>query len=84
MLTGKTNIGTKRMGDLDQKVFVNACKKRFSDQEEAGIKGVELCSMWQENVKNTAWHPFKNITKNDTLVVCIIQICFVLVVAIPQ
>ncbi|CAI8601396.1 unnamed protein product [Vicia faba] len=67
MLSGKTNVGTKRMGDLDQKVFVNACKKRFSE-EEAGIKGVELCSMWQENVKNTAWHPFKNVQKNDTFV----------------
>ncbi|CAK8574569.1 unnamed protein product [Lathyrus sativus] len=65
LLTGvKTNIGTKRMGDLDQKVFVNACKKRFSE-EEAGIKGVELCSMWQENVKNTAWHPFKVVKVND-------------------
>ncbi|XP_073219781.1 factor of DNA methylation 1-like [Cicer arietinum] len=65
MLTGpKTNIGTKRMGDLDQKVFVTACKKRFP-LEEAGIKGVELCSLWQENVKNSAWHPFKVIRVDD-------------------
>lgn len=65
MLNGpKTNIGIKRMGELDQKVFVNACKKRFR-LEEAGIKGVELCSLWQESVKNSGWHPFKVITVND-------------------
>jgi len=77
MLTGaKTNIGTKRMGDLDQKVFVNACKKRFSS-DEAGIKAVELCSLWQENVKNSAWHPFKVVRQNDNHVVCTIKPCFV-------
>lgn len=84
MLTGaKTNIGTKRMGDLDQKVFLNASKKRFSE-EEAGIKGVELCSMWQENVKNTAWHPFKVVKVNDDHVVCIIETHSVLDVVMPH
>ncbi|RHN64919.1 putative XS domain-containing protein [Medicago truncatula] len=68
MLTGinKTNIGTKRMGDLDEKVFVQVCKKRFVSQEEAGMKAMELCSVWQENVKNSAWHPFKVVRVNDT------------------
>ncbi|XP_047166875.1 factor of DNA methylation 1-like [Vigna umbellata] len=65
MLNGsKGNIGLKRMGELDQKVFVTKCKERFSPQE-AGTKGVELCSLWQENVKNSAWHPFKVITTDD-------------------
>ncbi|XP_061342494.1 factor of DNA methylation 1-like [Gastrolobium bilobum] len=60
----KTNIGLKRMGELDQKVFVDICKKRFP-LEDAGTKGVELCSLWQENVKNSAWHPFKVIIVDD-------------------
>ncbi|KAL5160455.1 Factor of DNA methylation 1 [Glycine soja] len=60
----RTKIGLKRMGELDQKVFVNNCKKRFP-LEEAGTKGVELCSLWQENVKNSAWHPFKVVTVDD-------------------
>ncbi|CAJ1951393.1 unnamed protein product [Sphenostylis stenocarpa] len=65
MLNGpRITIGLKRMGELDQKVFVTNCKKIFSP-EEAGTKGVELCSLWQENVKNSAWHPFKVITVND-------------------
>ncbi|GAU42601.1 hypothetical protein TSUD_49500, partial [Trifolium subterraneum] len=59
-----TNIGTKRMGELDEQVFLNACKKRYF--EEGGVKGMELCSFWQENVKNSNWHPFKVIRENDT------------------
>ncbi|WJX45378.1 hypothetical protein P8452_32262 [Trifolium repens] len=59
-----TNIGTKRMGELDEQVFVNACKKRYF--EEGGVKGMELCSFWQENVKDPAWHPLKVIRENDT------------------
>ncbi|XP_057454103.1 factor of DNA methylation 1-like [Lotus japonicus] len=60
----RTDIGLKRMGELDQKVFVNSCKKRFP-LEEAGTKGVELCSLWQEHLKNSAWHPFKVINADD-------------------
>lgn len=58
------------MGELDDKVFVNACKKRFP-LEDAGTKGVELCSLWQENVKNSAWHPFKVIKVDDKPMVCL-------------
>jgi hypothetical protein len=43
---------------------VNACKKRYF--EEGGVKGMELCSFWQENVKNSNWHPFKVIRENDS------------------
>ncbi|OIW16946.1 hypothetical protein TanjilG_08336 [Lupinus angustifolius] len=60
----RTNIGLKRMGELDNKVFVDACKKKYP-LEEAGTKGAELCSLWQENVKNSAWHPFKVVKVND-------------------
>ncbi|KAK2378456.1 protein INVOLVED IN DE NOVO [Trifolium repens] len=58
------NIGTKRMGELDQQVFVDACEKRYF--EEDGTKAMELCSFWQENVKDPAWRPFKMIKVNDT------------------
>lgn len=64
MLNARTNIGIKRMGELDEKVFVNVCKKRFS-LEDAQTKGVELCSLWQENLKDSRWHPFKVFTDND-------------------
>ncbi|WOL14902.1 hypothetical protein Cni_G23683 [Canna indica] len=58
LLSGRTLIGIKRMGELDQKAFQNACKKKFKP-EEADLKAVELCSSWQEELKKPSWHPFK-------------------------
>ncbi|KAK7255141.1 hypothetical protein RIF29_28545 [Crotalaria pallida] len=63
----RTNIGLKRMGELDNKIFVNACKKKFP-LEEAQTKGAVLCSLWQENVKNSHWHPFKVTKVADKLI----------------
>ncbi|KAI9089551.1 hypothetical protein K1719_029156 [Acacia pycnantha] len=60
LINARTNIGIKRMGELNEKVFVDACKKNLP-LEDAQIKGVELCSSWQENVKNSEWYPFKVI-----------------------
>ncbi|XP_020086477.1 factor of DNA methylation 1-like [Ananas comosus] len=60
MLSGRTNIGIRRMGELDEKPFQNACKRKYQD-EEAAIKAAELCSNWQEELKKPAWHPYKII-----------------------
>ncbi|KAF7803317.1 factor of DNA methylation 1-like [Senna tora] len=64
VLNGRTNIGIKRMGELDLKVFVNVCKTKFS-LEEAHTMGFELCSLWQENLENSSWHPFNVILTDD-------------------
>lgn len=58
MLSGRTNIGVKRMGEIDMKAFHDACKEKF-DHEEAQIKASELCSLWQDKMKNPEWHPLK-------------------------
>ena len=60
----RTNIGIKRMGVIDEKAFVNTFKQRLP-LEEAQTKAVELCSLWQENLKNPNWHPFKVITVDN-------------------
>lgn len=74
MLNGpRTNIGLKIMGELDNKVFVDAWKKKFP-LEEAGTKGAVICSLWQENLKNSAWHPFKVVKVDDKLKVCPLNI----------
>lgn len=44
------------MGELDDRVFKKACKERFPPNE-ADMKAVELCSLWQEKMKNPAWYP---------------------------
>ncbi|OVA17165.1 putative domain XH [Macleaya cordata] len=60
MLSGRTMIGIKRMGELDEKPFQNACKERFSNVE-ASFKAAQLCSMWEVHIKKPDWHPFKVI-----------------------
>lgn len=51
------------MGELDEKAFQNACRKKYK-AEEADIKAAELCSSWQEELKKPAWHPFKIVTSD--------------------
>ncbi|XP_031277784.1 factor of DNA methylation 1-like isoform X2 [Pistacia vera] len=60
MLDARTVIGIKRMGEIDPKPFQNACMQKFS-LEEAQVQAFTLCSLWQENLKNPEWHPFKII-----------------------
>ncbi|XWS11715.1 hypothetical protein CRYUN_Cryun37aG0023100 [Craigia yunnanensis] len=62
LLGARTNIGLKRMGELDSKAFQDACKLRFSP-DEAAMQATTLCSLWQENLKNSEWHPFKIINE---------------------
>ncbi|EEF35059.1 factor of DNA methylation 1 [Ricinus communis] len=54
----RTNIGIKRMGEIDQKPFLNTCKQKFP-LEEAQVQATTLCSLWQENLKDSSWQPFK-------------------------
>ncbi|XP_058099279.1 factor of DNA methylation 2-like isoform X2 [Magnolia sinica] len=64
MLSGHAIIGIKRMGELDAKPFQAACSLKFSG-EEAQIKTMELCSLWEDNIKNPAWHPYKVVSVGD-------------------
>ncbi|XAR50484.1 hypothetical protein NMG60_11004826 [Bertholletia excelsa] len=60
----RTLIGLKRMGEIDMKPFHNTCKARFPPSE-AEMKALELCSLWQERMKNPNWHPFKITTEGE-------------------
>lgn len=57
----RVNIGIKRMGDIDIKPFQNTCKQRFSP-DEAMVQASTLCSLWQDNLTDPNWHPFKVVT----------------------
>lgn len=72
--SGRSHIGIKRMGEIDQKSFQNTCKQRYSS-EEADVKALELCSLWQEKVKDPNWHPFRMITIHEKLEVCPLHLC---------
>ncbi|KAL2333252.1 hypothetical protein Fmac_014465 [Flemingia macrophylla] len=54
------NIRVKRMGELDTRPFLEAMKKRYNE-EEAEERASELCSFWEEYLKDPDWHPFKVI-----------------------
>ena len=49
--------GIKRMGEVDEKPFKGVCLKKFPNDWE--VNAAELISLWQANVSNLIWHPFK-------------------------
>ncbi|CAN1190735.1 Factor of DNA methylation 1 [Linum perenne] len=66
----KADIRIKRMGELDLEPFLKLCKQRFSS-EEAGVEASKLCSLWQNNLSDSQWYPFKVIATdgNEKLIV---------------
>ncbi|KAK4485812.1 hypothetical protein RD792_008459 [Penstemon davidsonii] len=62
MLTSnRVSIGIKRMGEIDEKAFKNACNLKFPTAE-VEIQALTKCSEWQEYLKDPNWHPFRVIT----------------------
>ncbi|KAL3523833.1 hypothetical protein ACH5RR_016667 [Cinchona calisaya] len=54
----RIKIGVKRMGEIQQKPFQDACSKKLSCSDWE-VRSVELISLWQEKVNNPNWQPFK-------------------------
>ncbi|XP_058181768.1 factor of DNA methylation 5-like isoform X2 [Rhododendron vialii] len=61
MLSDRTILRIKRMGEVDRRPFKELCLQKCSvgDCDEMSAK---LCSSWEEEMKNPHWHPFKKIT----------------------
>ncbi|KAJ1406895.1 Zinc finger-XS domain [Sesbania bispinosa] len=57
-------ISVKRMGELDGKPFLEAAKIKFS-KDEVDLKAVELCSQWEDYIRNPSWHPFKVLADKE-------------------
>ncbi|EFH66281.1 XH/XS domain-containing protein [Arabidopsis lyrata subsp. lyrata] len=64
-LTSRAYIGVKRMGALDEKPFQKLAKEKYP-AEEADEKAAELCSLWEEHLGDSAWHPIKVVVKDGT------------------
>ncbi|KAK1295834.1 Callose synthase 9 [Acorus calamus] len=58
ILNTGTLIGIERMGELDEKPFQMARKRKYAI-EEANVIAAELCSVWQQELQKPNWHPFK-------------------------
>lgn len=57
LTSSRAHIGVKRMGEIDPKTFEGECKQRYADDYD--YKALELCSLWQERLKDPDWYPFK-------------------------
>ena len=52
------------MGELDSKPFHEAMKRKYNE-EEAEDRASELCSLWEEYLKDPDWHPLKVIKVDE-------------------
>ncbi|CAF2051078.1 unnamed protein product [Brassica rapa] len=57
-LTLRGQISVKRMGALDEKPFQKLTKERYP-AEEADVEAAKLCSLWDNHLRDSAWHPIK-------------------------
>ncbi|OIW09183.1 hypothetical protein TanjilG_11321 [Lupinus angustifolius] len=57
-------IGVKRMGELDEKPFLKAAKRKFK-ADEADLEAIKSCSLWEDYVRDPQWHPFKVLTDKE-------------------
>ncbi|XP_047153670.1 factor of DNA methylation 4-like [Vigna umbellata] len=62
--SNRATIGVKRMGELDEKPFVGAARRKFSD-DEADVRALELCSQYEAYLRDPSWHPFKVLTDKE-------------------
>ncbi|GLT62730.1 hypothetical protein SLA2020_353440 [Shorea laevis] len=60
----RAKIGVKRMGELDNKPFVAAAKRKFP-AGEADEKAAELSSLWEDYLMDPNRHPFKIIIDKE-------------------
>ncbi|XP_074279495.1 protein INVOLVED IN DE NOVO 2-like [Silene latifolia] len=65
-MSNRGHIGVKRMGELDSSAFQEVCKRRYPE-DIAEDKAAELCSLWDEYLRDPEWHPFKVIVVDGDL-----------------
>lgn len=53
-------VGIKRMGQLDERPFQVACKRKYRDDDPEG-KVASLVSSWHAEIQKMSWHPFTTI-----------------------
>ncbi len=63
-----SGLKIKRMGELDSRAFQEICAVKFSNEDWQEISA-RLCAEWVETVQDPHWHPFKNVTVNNQLLV---------------
>ena len=62
-ISARSLISVKRMGELDSKPFIAAAKRNGFSKKET----IKLASLWENNLRDPNWHPFKVITVDGKL-----------------
>lgn len=57
------------MGELNSKPFHEAIKRKY-DEVEADERTTELCSLWEEYLRDSDWHPIKVVEIKGKHQVC--------------
>ncbi|KAL7108951.1 hypothetical protein ACP275_06G145400 [Erythranthe tilingii] len=66
MLNYRSLFSIKMMGEISRKPFEDMCFKKYSNSKtDWRNESQKLFSMWEENVKNPQWRPFKRFIKHD-------------------
>ncbi|KAK4408816.1 Factor of DNA methylation 4 [Sesamum angolense] len=61
----RANICVKRMGELDGKPFVKAANMKYGG-EDVTVKAMQLCSLWEDYLRDPSWHPYKVVMDGGT------------------
>ncbi|KAL8479062.1 hypothetical protein ACS0TY_030820 [Phlomoides rotata] len=61
----RSNIYVKRMGEVEGKPFMEAAKKKYG-AEDAAEKAAELCSLWEDHIRDSSWHPYKMVMEGGS------------------
>lgn len=40
-------------------------RKSYTNKDVAEAKGAALCSLWEENLRDPHWHPFKTVLREE-------------------
>ncbi|KAK3005123.1 hypothetical protein RJ639_017847 [Escallonia herrerae] len=59
-LSKSAHIRVKRMGELDSKPFHEAMKRKYNEAD-VDERASEVCSLWEEYLRDPEWHPFRVI-----------------------
>ncbi|PIN12173.1 Centromere-associated protein NUF2 [Handroanthus impetiginosus] len=62
-ISSNSHVAVKRMGELDSKPFHEAMKRKYREAE-ADERATELCSLWEEYLRDPEWHPIKVVIIN--------------------
>ncbi|KAL5703599.1 hypothetical protein ACHQM5_022128 [Ranunculus cassubicifolius] len=63
-LPSHRSIGVKRIGELESNLFRES-RKRKKSAKGGDLESAELCSLWEEYIRDPAWHPFRMINTDD-------------------